>query len=351
MKEYLKIYIGDSSNVETTFLDIYDKLRIACRDINWNIQKTAKVLEHITNPKNWYPEFCINFDKDNKIISVGINRKPGFTAFNCCLLEGFKNENIDRDISALKKYMLFNGNSRDYSFQPIISKNDYINSFIERFKSDRHIKYVTLYHIPQLLSRIANRVIDNNTIEASRLQALFNLNEDKNIISINPKSFVDAMHISIITDNIFKEIFGAKSGDFIKASNCVMPDISVKDSLQSNLKFDYRSSNARQYLHINGKIIHDAEFLQMADIGFDQLIRLLRNVDDLLSYDNMVCYNYGDNERNISFFVKSNNYNGEILGELYTINIKRNNDPYYKPLFSKYELLLTEENELKLIKK
>lgn len=351
MKEYLKIYLGGNSNPEKAFLDIYDKLSKICKDIGWDIKQTPKALENIIQPRNWYPEFCINFDKDNKTIFVGTNKKPGFIMYNTCLLDSFEDGYVDHNISMFKKYMLFNGNSSDYSSQLITSKDDYISGHIERFKSDRHINGITRYHLPQLLNKMVSRPINDHTPEASKLSALFDLNEDKNVISTNPKNGADVTMVNIITDGMFKEIFGAKSGDFLKASNSLLPDISMKDRRQSDWAHNTGAPTQTQYLHINGKIICNGEFLQMADVGSDQLNKLLRNVDDSSSYTTLVKYDYGENERNISFLIRSNDYDGDLLGELYIINVERNDDPYYKPSFNKYELFLTEENELKLIKK
>jgi hypothetical protein len=169
-----------------------------------------------------------------------------------------------------------------------------------------------------------------------------------NIVSIKPAFLTGTnQETKMIPDNIFKEVFGATSGDFIKASNSVYPNITERDR-GNILKTMNTSFNIwGQAMHINGKVIANGEFLQMADIKFDTLVKTIENLDNTSTITIIAPVKYSmDERRTTETFIDDDDLSSNILGKLFVIREERNFDPFYKPSIDRYDVIY-ENNELK----
>ena len=358
MKECYKIYLGFSDNISATLKNLVSKLSGICSDMGWKIKVTKSLCQKLDNDiiPYWMYMYSLNFDKENRILSIGNKASPGAINIDIVGMRSFESINIENNLQCIARYMGFDGNSMDMMSTQITSNNDILNLYIERYNRNRGIDKLTLGRLNDFILSIENSLNKSDFFKSENQLSLSSIVKDKkdfDIIAFNPPfNYYRNTHICIVTDGIFKEIFGSSSGDFLKASNKIKPHISHSDDDIVATHKHNGLDGMPTMIHINGKVIHDNEFLQMSDIGYNQLQRLIENVDFssrlwmTTKYDSI-----DDKERNITLLedITYNIYGS--LANLYIISVERNLDPYYRPTIKKYELFLTEENELKLIEK
>ena len=249
--------------------------------------------------------------------------------------------------------MLFDGIGIDMENQIITTDSDALKAYINKFIEMRHLESLRISGMQEFLAFLTNTIGSRvNGVATYLLDKFLYDKENINIVVLNPLGARPSLDTYLITDEMFKEIFGSYPGDFLKAANNILQDISNFDQRKLLVNHNITINGIRQMIHINGKIICGAEHLQMADIGDKQLERLLRNIDSQSSIYTLSKYiNFNEDEKRITFFNQTSGNLYGSLGILYILSVNRDADPYYKPSLKRYELFLTEENELKLTKK
>jgi hypothetical protein len=341
MKEYFNLYIGHYFDTYGNFTALISHLEKLTRKLNWTIGITNAVMQNFStnDRKSWeyFQQLSISFDKEGKAIYIGKVKKPKYIILPYNIFGSFGNfDVINKNILIIESYLTSNLNGEEFFTSKIHINSDIIwslfNSDNKAYSKELYIYNLIDFLMEENLQSFKNgrkvNLFSNDILEHGMID------KDLNVVILPSRRSFEYSKIRLIPDNIFKEIFGSISEDFLKASNTKIieheKDLFVKDS----------------ELYINGKVILSGEHFQMADMNQGQLTNLIFNTDKslVLSIDRDVS-TYKKGLKIFGIFASDFSTISGNLGIMYVVNIKESEDMAYKPKIKKYNVILN-DNQL-----